>query len=232
MSHMGIHLVEAHGRLLQGMSDKAGEKALTHLLRLGVKVHLNCQVKSYDGYNALFSTGERLISRTLIWAAGVKGTPIPGLNEEAIGRSGRIKVDEFNRVIGYNNIFAIGDAAIMENVDANFVVGRPMTAPPAMQQGRLVAKSIQRLINNKPLRSFHYVDRGSMATIGRNRAVADLKAFKTLGFFAWLIWMFVHLISIIGFRNKLFVLLSWLWSYFTYNKSNRLIIARPKEGVQ
>lgn len=232
MSHMDIHLVEATSRLLNGMSTKASEKAVDYLQRMGVKVHLNCEVKSYDGHSVLFNTGERLISNTMIWAAGVRGTPIPGLNESAIGKSGRIKVDEFNRVIGYSNIFAIGDAAVMENVDPDFLAGHPMMAPPAIQQGRLVAKNIQRLINNKPLRSFRYVDRGSMATIGRNKAVVDLKGLKTQGFMAWLIWMFVHLISLIGFRNKLFVLLSWLWSYFSYDKSNRLIIARPKEGVQ
>jgi NADH dehydrogenase len=106
-----------------------------------------------------------------------------------------------------------------------------MMAPPAMQQGRLVAKNIRRLINNKPMKPFRYTDKGSMATIGRNKAVADLKGFKTHGFLAWLIWMFVHLISLIGFRNRFLVLLSWLWSYFSYDKSNRLIIARPKEGV-
>lgn len=232
MSHMDIHLVEAGSRLLGGMSEKASEKSLEYLQQLGVKVHLNCVVKSYDGHHVVFNTGEQLISRTLIWAAGVKGHPIAGLDTATIGRSSRIKVDEFNRVLGYNNIFAIGDAAIMENVDEKFLQGHPMMAPPAQQQGRLVAKNIQRLIGNKPLKPFRYFHKGSMATIGRNRAVVDLKGFKSQGFFAWFIWMFVHLMSIVGFRNKFFVLLSWLWSYFSYDKSNRLIIARPKEGVQ
>jgi NADH dehydrogenase len=232
MSHMDIHLVEAGSRLLNGMSHKASEKALEYLQHMGVKVYLNCAVKSYDGHHVLFNTGEQLITRTLIWAAGVKGQPIVGLNGESIGRAARIKVDKFNRVLGYNNIFAIGDAAIMENADEKFMQGHPMMAPPAMQQGRLVAKNIQRTISNKPLKPFHYVDRGSMATIGRNKAVVDLKLFRSQGFFAWFVWMFVHLMSIIGFRNKVFVLFSWLWSYLSYDKSNRLIIARPKEGVQ
>src|SRR5690606_16983442 len=217
MSHMDIHLVEATGRVLNGMSQKASEKALQYLQRMGVKVHLNCAVKSYDGYSVEFTTGEKLISRTLIWAAGVKGHPIEGLKPEVIGHANRVKVDEFNRVLGYENIFAIGDAAIMEGKDVKFPKGHPMMAPPAMQQGRLVAKNIQRLINKKAMKPFRHKDQGSMATIGRNRAVVDLTALKTQGFFAWFIWMFVHLISIIGFRNKFFVLISWLWSYFTYD---------------
>ena len=232
MSHMDIHLVEATSKLLSGMSEKASEKALEYLQKMGVKIHLNCAVKSYDGYNVMFNTGEKLISRTMIWAAGVKAHPMAGLREETIGHAGRIKVDEYNRVIGYNNIFAIGDAAIMEGVDQAFPKGHPMMAPPAMQQGALLAKNIQRLINQKKIKPFRYKNQGTMATIGRNKAVVDLKGLRTQGFFAWFIWMFVHLISLIGFRNKFFVLLSWLWSYFSYDKSNRLIIARPKDGVQ
>jgi NADH dehydrogenase len=116
--------------------------------------------------------------------------------------------------------------------DTQYPNGHPMMAPPAQQQGRLVAENINRHITSRPMKPFRYVDKGSMATVGRNRAVVDLKAFKFHGFFAWFVWMFVHLISLIGFRNKFFVLLSWLWSYFSYDKSNRLIIARPKDGVQ
>jgi NADH:ubiquinone reductase (H+-translocating) len=232
VSQMDIHLVEATPRLLNGMSDEAGEKALEYLKKMGVHVHLNCAVKSYDGYEVLFNTGEKLISRTLIWAAGVKGNPVGGLPAESLGRSARIKVDEFNRVKGYDDIFAIGDVALMEDADPVFPKGHPMMAPPAQQQGELVAKNICRLVDKKEMKPFRYNDKGSMATIGRNRAVVDLKAFKFQGFFAWFVWMFVHLMSLIGFRNKFFVLLSWLWSYFSYDKSNRLIIARPKDGVQ
>lgn len=233
VSHMHIHLVEAAGKLLGGMSEKASEKAMEYLKAMGIEVHLNTQVKSYDGYQATFSTGEQLISRTMIWAAGVKGQPIEGLGKDAIGHAGRIKVDKHNRVVGYENIFAIGDAAIMENVDDHYPKGHPMMAPPAIQQGKLLAKNIKQLMQNKKeLGSFRYKSNGSMATIGRNKAVVDLNSFKTQGFLAWFIWMFVHLISLIGFRNKFFVMLSWLWSYFSYDKSNRLIIARPKDGVQ
>jgi NADH dehydrogenase len=231
MTQMDIHLIEATPRLLNGMSDIAGAKALDYLQEMGVKVHLNCAVKSYDGHEVVFNTGEKLISKTLIWAAGVKGNPVAGLTADALGKASRLKVDEHNRVKGYDNIFAIGDVALMEG-DPLFPNGHPMMAPPAMQQGELVAENILRLINNQPLKPFRYNDKGSMATVGRNKAVVDLKKMRFQGFFAWLVWMFVHLISIIGFRNKLFVFVNWLISYFSYDKSNRLIIARPKDGVQ
>ncbi|MBY0433850.1 MAG: NAD(P)/FAD-dependent oxidoreductase [Cyclobacteriaceae bacterium] len=231
MSLMDIHLVEAGSRLLNGMSEKASAKALEYLERMGVKVHLNCAVKSYDGYSIVFNTGEKLISRTLVWAAGVKGNPIQGLQPDIIARGNRMLVDEFNRVKGYENIFAIGDVALMEGVDEHFPKGHPQMAPPAMQQGKLVAENIERLVKKKPLKPFHYKDQGSMATVGRNKAVVDLKAFKTQGFFAWYIWMFIHLISIIGFRNKVFTFFSWVWNYFTFDRSNRLIIGKPREEM-
>jgi NADH:ubiquinone reductase (H+-translocating) len=232
LEHMNIHLVEANSRLLNGMSDIAAQKALQYLQNMGVEVHLNKTVKSYDGYDVVFSSGEKLVTRNMIWAAGVKAQPIEGISAESIGRAGRIQVDEFNRVKGYKNIFAIGDACIMEDMDPLFPKGHPQMAQPAMQQGRLVAQNIKRLIHKREMKPFRYNDKGSMATVGRNRAVADLNAFKIQGFIAWFIWMFVHLISLMGFKNKFFVLLSWLWSYFSYDKSNRLIMARPKDGVQ
>lgn len=231
LSHMDIHLVEANSKVLNGMSEKASKKALEYLQKMGVKVHLNCVVKSYDGHEVIFNTGEKLITRSMIWAAGVKGRPIAGIPAESLGRGARITVDEFNRMKGYENIFVVGDAAIMEG-DPAFPQGHPQMAQPAMQQGNLVAKNIKRIIQKKPLKPFRYKDRGSMATIGRNRAVADLKVFKTQGLFAWFIWMFIHLISLMGFKNKFFVLMNWMMSYFSYDKSNRLIIARPKDGVQ
>ena len=231
VTKMDIHLVEATPRLLNGMSDQAGTKALDYLRSMGVQVHLNAAVKSYDGYEVIFSTGQRLITKTLIWAAGVKGNPVHGLDAHTLGRSSRLQVDAFNRVKGYHNIFAIGDVALMSG-DPGYPNGHPMMAPPAMQQGRLLAENIERLIHQKPLKPFRYKDKGAMATVGRNKAVVDLKSFRFQGFFAWLVWMFVHLLSLIGFRNKVFVFINWLVSYFSYDKSNRLIIARPKDGVQ
>ncbi len=235
ISQMNIHLVEAGSRLLAGMSPIASEKALAYLQKMGVDVHLNKAVKSFDGQQVELNDGETLRSTTLVWAAGVKGQPLPGLRSDVIGRGGRTRVDAFNRVLGYENIFAIGDAAIMEGSDPNFPDGHPMMSPPAMQQGICLAKNLKRIRQNQPLQPFRYLDKGSMATVGRNRAVVDLNVFKgqfkTQGFVAWYLWMFVHLISLIGFRNKVFVFFSWIWSYFSYDKSNRLIISRNKEGV-
>jgi NADH dehydrogenase len=231
VNKMDIHLVEATPRLLNGMSEVAGKKAVEYLEEMGVHVHLNAAVKSYDGYEVAFSTGKKLVSKTLIWAAGVKGNPVKGIDGKSLGRSSRVLVDEYNRVKGYENIFAIGDVALMEG-DPKYPNGHPMMAPPAMKQGELLAKNIDRLIHQKPLKPFRYNDKGAMATVGRNKAVVDLKSFRFQGFFAWLVWMFVHLLSLIGFRNKLFVFINWLVSYFSYDKSNRLIIARPKDGVQ
>lgn len=228
MSNMDIILIEAGPRLLNGMSEQASAKALEFLQKMGVKVLLNCSVKSYDGHDILLSTGEKLISRTMVWAAGIKGNPIEGLKPDSVTRGNRIQVDAYNRVKGFENIFAIGDVALMDG-DTTFPKGHPQMAQPAMQQGKLVAGNIQRLLDKKPLQPFHYFDKGSMATVGRNKAVVDTRVFKTQGFFAWFIWMFIHLISITGFRNKVFTFLSWLWSYFSYDRSNRLIIGRPRE---
>jgi NADH:ubiquinone reductase (H+-translocating) len=230
MRAMDIHLIEASPRLLNGMSKQAGEKALQFLTEMGVKVHLNTAVKSYDGYEIHLSTGEKLISKSLIWAAGVKGNPVEGIDPTIIARGNRLKVDEFNRVKGYENIFAIGDVALMEG-DINSPTGHPMMAPPAQQQGRLVAKNLQNLINKKPLKPFRYFDKGSMATVGRNKAVVDMKGIRFQGFFAWYVWMFVHLMSIVGFRNRVFTFFSWMWNYFTFDRSNRLIIGRNEEKI-
>lgn len=228
MREMDIHLVEASPRLLNGMSEQASQKALDFLNEMGVKVHLNTAVKSYDGYEVNLSSGEKLISRTLIWAAGIKGNPISGLKPEVVTRGNRLLVDEFNRVKGYDNIFAIGDVALMEG-DEKFPKGHPQMAPPAQQQGRLVAKNIRNLISGAPLRPFRYFDKGSMATVGRNKAVVDMGKIRFQGFFAWYVWMFVHLMAIVGWKNRVFTFFSWMWSYLTYDRSNRLIIGRNEE---
>jgi NADH dehydrogenase len=229
MRQMDIYLVQAGGRLLDGMSTQASEKALKFLTDMGVKVLLNTAVKSYDGHEVLLSTGEKINSRSLIWAAGVKGSPILGFPPESMGRGNRIITDAFSRVKGYNNIFAIGDVALMEG-DPKFPQGHPQMAPPAQQQGSLVARNIGNIIRKRDLKSFSYFDKGSMATVGRNKAVVDMKGgVRFQGLFAWFVWMFVHLMSIIGFKNKLLTLFSWMISYFTYDRSNRLIIGRNEE---
>ena len=230
--NMDIHLVQSGPALLKGMSDEAAQNAKEQLERAGVKLWMNCRVKSYDGFKVMLDTGESLCTRTLIWAAGVTGNLLQGLAESSV-KGNRIKVDAYNKVDGYDNIFAIGDLAFMptpENPE-----GYAMMAQPALQQGKCLGKNIGRLLRKEDLKPFRYHDQGSMATIGRNKAVADLKIFgklyKTQGFKAWFIWMFVHLISLIGFRNRIVVLINWVWSYFTYDNGIRLIIGRKKENV-
>jgi len=230
ISQMNIHIIESNEKLLNGMSEQSSAKALEFLQKMGVNVHLNIAVKSYDGYEAILSNGTKLITRTLIWAAGVTGNPIAGLKPGNVTRGNRLDVDAFNRVKGFENIFAIGDVALMDG-DPKFPKGHPQMAPPAQQQGKLVAENIGRIINKQPMKPFHYFDKGSMATVGRNKAVVDTKLFKTQGFIAWYIWMFVHLMSITGFRNKVLTFISWLWSYISYDRSNRLIIGKPKEEL-
>ncbi len=231
MREMDIHLIEASPRLLNGMSEQASAKALEFLTKMGVRVRVNTAVKSYDGYEVSLSTGEKLISRSLVWAAGVRGNPVAGFLPGTINKGNRLLVDRFSRVKGYDNIFAIGDVALMKG-DEHFPNGHPQMAPPAQQQGRLLAKNIKNLIVQKPLRPFSYFDKGSMATIGRNKAVVDLKGgVRFQGLFAWYVWMFVHLMSLVGFRNKVFTFLSWMWNYFSFDRSNRLIIGRNEEKL-
>ncbi|MFM9836629.1 MAG: NAD(P)/FAD-dependent oxidoreductase [Cyclobacteriaceae bacterium] len=231
MRDMDIHIVESSPRLLNGMSEQASAKALEFLTDMGVKIHLNTAVKTYDGYEVGLSTGEKLISRSLIWAAGIKGNPVNGIKAENLTRGNRLLVDQYNRVKGYDNIFAIGDVALMEG-DEKFPKGHPQMAPPAQQQGRLVAKNIRNIIEKKELKPFHYFDKGSMATIGRNKAVVDMKGgIRFQGAFAWYVWMFVHLMSIVGWKNRFFTFFSWMWNYFSYDRSNRLIIGRNEEKI-
>ena len=231
--NMDIHLVQSGPQLLKGMSDEAARKAQTFLEKAGVKIWLNSRVKSFDGFNVQLDTGESLCTRTLIWAAGVTGKLLEGFDPSAIAKGSRLKVDETNRVNSYTNIFAIGDIAAM--VTPENPEGYPMMAQPALQQGQWLGKNLKRLFQKKELQPFRYNDQGSMATIGRNRAVADLqifgKMYKTQGFKAWFIWMFIHLMSLIGFRNRLIVFINWMWSYFTYDTGIRLIIGRKKENV-
>lgn len=229
MREMDIYLVQASNRLLDGMSEQASQKALQFLEQMGVKVLLNTAVKSYDGQEVTLSTGQKLSSRSLIWAAGIKGNPIQGLPPESIGKGNRILTDQYSRVKGYNNIFAIGDVALMEG-DEKFPQGHPQMAPPSQQQGRLVGKNIGNLIHKRNLKPFSYFDKGSMATVGRNKAVVDMRGgIRFQGIFAWFVWMLVHLVSIIGFKNKVLTLFSWMISYLSYDRSNRLIIGRNEE---
>ncbi len=219
---MTIHLVEASPRLLVAMSEKASKKALEFLQKMDVQVWLNTFVENYDGYIAGANGGAKISGQTLIWAAGVQGNPVLGVPEDLKSKGNRILVDETNRFGPAE--FAIGDAAQMTT--EQFPYGHPMLAQVAMQQGKLLSKNIMSLIEGGNLKPFKYADRGSMATIGRNKAVVDLPKFKFQGAFAWFVWMFIHVIALIGFRNKLVVAFNWMYNYFRYARDIRLII-RP-----
>ncbi|MFI8604546.1 NAD(P)/FAD-dependent oxidoreductase [Cellulophaga baltica] len=220
-----INLVQSGDRILKEMSEKASKKAEDFLEELGVQVWKNTRVKSYDGKLATTQTELSFEAATLVWAAGVKGAAIKGLDaEELLIRGNRIKVNEFSQVIGHENIFAVGDVAGMELPD--YPCGHPMMAQPAMQQGKNLGKNLTYLLENKPLKPFVYKDKGSMATIGRNKAVVDLDAYKFQGIFAWFVWMFVHLFFLIGFRNRMVVFINWVYNYVRFDREARLII-RP-----
>lgn len=224
---MQVHLLEGSPRVLGTMSEAASEKAKQYLIDLGVNVSLNTRVKDYDGLTVYLQDGTTIQTNTLVWAAGVTGNTIEGLNPAVLERGNRIKVDRYNKVEGYANIFAIGDIAYMQ--EPKFENGHPQVAQVAIQQGNLLAKNLKNVLVNKPMKQFSYKDLGSMATIGRNKAVADLPKIKFQGFFAWLIWMFVHLMSIVGIKNRLLIFINWAWNYVTYDQSLRLIIEQKNK---
>lgn len=226
---MKVYIVESGGELLGPMSKNAQIKSKEYLEQLGVNVYLNTRVTDFDGKYAYLNNGEKIRTNNLVWAAGIKANFIEGLNPEILARGGRIKVNRHNQVEGYQNIFAIGDVAFMTE-DA-YPNGHPQVAQPAIQQGKLLSKNLPRLLRGNPLEEFTYKDLGSMATVGRNLAVVDLPFWRFQGFFAWLTWMFVHLMSIVGVKNRLLIFINWLWNYVTYDQSLRLIIKQKSPKV-
>ena len=231
-SIMNIYLIEAIDKLLSTMSNKASSKTLKYLKDLNVKVLLNESVSDFDGSKVTTKNGKTILAKNLIWTAGVKGQFPKGINEKHIVRGNRIKTDGNLKVEGYDNIFAIGDIAAL--ISEATPKGHPQVAQAAIQQGKYLGNSILNIINNKPLKPFKYKDKGSLATVGKRKAVADIGKFKFAGYFAWLLWSIVHLMSISGFRNRLMVGFNWAISYFTYEKSNRLIIRnfKPKTNTK
>ncbi len=222
---MNINLIQSSGEILKGMSAKASEKAEDFLIKLGVNVWKNLRVLDYDGKIVTTNGEDHFRAETVIWAAGVKGELVDGLQAECvIERAARVKVNEFNQVVNHPNIYAIGDVACMASKENPY--GHPMMAQPAIQQGKLLAKNILAKLANKKKKAFIYNDKGSMATIGRNKAVVDLPKWKFQGVFAWFVWMFVHLFSLIGFRNRAIVFLNWVYNYIRFDRETRLII-RP-----
>ncbi len=220
-----INIIQSSGSLLKGMSDKASAKAEDFLEKLGVNIWKNVRVTNYDGKTVTTNTDLTFETATLVWAAGVKGATIKGLDaEKFVSRGNRLLVNQYNQIKGFDHIFAIGDVAIMESEATPY--GHPMMAQPAIQQGDLLGENLLRFIENKTMTPFVYKDKGSMATIGRNKAVVDMQKFKFQGVFAWFVWMFVHLFFLIGFRNRMVVFVNWVYNYIRFDREARLII-RP-----
>ena len=217
---MQINLIQGADRVLDAMSEKSSEAAEKYLHNLGVIVHKNVRVTNYDGEVVETLDGQKFYSQSVIWSAGVKGNAVNGV-ETAIDKASRIKVNAHNQVEGFSDVFAIGDVAAMYGEKYKF--GHPMMAQPAIQQGKLLAENLERLEQNKALKAFKYKDKGSMATIGRNKAVVDLPKSHFHGVFAWFIWMFIHLISLIGFKNKAIVFWSWVYNYFVFDRESRVM---------
>ena len=225
-SKMNIYLLEGTGKTLAAMSERSSMQSKKYLERLGVKVLINTVLKEYDGQHVMLNDGNRISTGTVIWAAGIKGNIPGGIDKSLIARGNRVKTDRHCRVIEYNNIYAIGDLAYMET--PKYPNGHPQVAPVAMQQADLLAynfKLIERRSNREKQYEFEYHDKGSMATVGRNLAVVDVPKPKLHfgGFFAWMIWMGLHLMLILGVKNRFFVFSNWLYNYITYDQNLRLI---------
>lgn len=219
-----IHLIESSDKLLASMSMQSSVKAKKFLEKLGVKIRLNRVVNDYKDDKVYLADSTIINCSTFIWTAGVKGSAINGLPVNAFSERGnRLIVDVYNRLTGSKDIYAIGDVAAVTDNEHN--LPHPMLAPVAIQQAKNLARNLNKSADESWYK-FHYFDKGSMATIGRNKAVADIRAFHFQGIFAWLVWMFIHLMSIVGFRNRVVIFINWVWNYFSYDRAIRLII-RP-----
>lgn len=222
-----IHLIHGEARLLSSMSPQASAKSERYLLDLGVQLKLNTFVTDYDGQTVTMSDGTTLQSNKVIWAAGITGNALEGLPEQSYMRGGRIQTDAYNRVVGAHNVFVVGDLAHITN--AQYPNGYPQVAQVAIQQAKRLSANLVALEKGRPIKPFQYNDLGSMATVGRNRAVVDLPFWRFQGTFAWLVWLFVHLFAILGAKNKIFIFINWVWNYFTYDQSLRLVIKPRRE---
>ncbi len=227
VNKMQVHLIEAAPRILAAMSEISSKKAQQFLEELGVHVQTNTAVQTYNAEtgNLTLSNGQILKTDTVIWSAGVKGKTIPGIPADLVVRGNRYKVDEFNKIETLNNVFAIGDIAYM-TTDEAFPNGHPMVGTVAQQQGKLLGNNLLKIITNQQPKPYKYFNLGSMATIGRHKAVFEIFGIKMQGYIAWLGWMFIHLMLLVGFRNRLVVFLNWMWNYVSYQRAIR-IITRP-----
>ena len=232
-SLMHIYLIEAGDRLLAGFSQESSQKAYEFLKSMGVDIQFGKMVTDYRDHKVVMKDGTEIPTRTFLWVSGIRANAMPGIDESHLGRGFRFKVDEYNRIPGLNDVFAIGDQCLQTS-DAAYPNGHPQVAQVAIQQAKNLAKNLK-LINqgadSSELTAFHYKNLGSMATIGRNKAVVEIGKFRSQGFFAWVLWLVVHLRSILGVKNKMMVLLNWLWKYVSYNDSIRMITyaTKPRE---
>ena len=232
-SLMHIYLIEAGDRLLAGLSQESSQKAYDFLKSMGVDIQFGKMVTDYRDHKVIMKDGTEIPTRTFLWVSGIRANAMPGIDESHLGRGFRFKVDEFNRIPGVEDVFAIGDQCLQTS-DAAYPNGHPQVAQVAIQQAKNLAKNLKKIANgadNSQLTPFHYNNLGSMATIGRNKAVVEIGKFRSQGFFAWVLWLVVHLRSILGVKNKVMVLLNWLWKYVSYNDSIRMITyaTKPRE---
>ena len=232
-SLMHIYLIEAGDRLLAGLSQESSQKAYDFLKSMGVDIQFGKMVTDYRDHKVVMKDGTEIPTRTFLWVSGIRANAMPGIDESHLGRGFRFKVDEYNRIPGVEDVFAIGDQCLQTS-DAAYPNGHPQVAQVAIQQAKNLAKNLKRIdkgADSSELTAFHYNNLGSMATIGRNKAVVEIGKFRSQGFFAWVLWLVVHLRSILGVKNKVMVLLNWLWKYVSYNDSIRMITyaTKPRE---
>lgn len=230
-SLMNIYLIESQSRLLAAMSEKSSARVLKYLRSMGVNVLLNQRVTDYKDHTVYINDGSTIATRTFIWVTGVAAQKVDKIPTESIGRGGRILVNEYNQVQGMQDVYSIGDQCLMPNADPAWQNGHPQLAQVAIQQGKLLASNLIRLDKGKELKPFRYKNLGTMATVGRNKAVAEFAGMKMGGFFAWLMWLVVHLRSILGVKNKFIVFFNWMINYFSYGQSLRLIMYAKKAKV-
>jgi NADH dehydrogenase len=223
-----IILLEGSSATLNGMSDLAKRSSEKYLGDMGVEIRTNVFVTDYDGKTVLLNNGDTIKSRSVIWTAGITGNTIDGLKAEVVLPNGRIKTDRYNQVEGYANIYAIGDIAYMET--PLYPKGHPQVANVAIHQARRLARNLKATMRGRKLKPYEYVNFGSMATIGTNKAVVDLPFIQFKGYFAWFVWMFLHLMLILSVRNKLVIFINWAWGYLTKDSSLRLILKNNIRG--
>ena len=235
-SLMHIYLIEAGDRLLAGMSQDSSKKAYDFLKSMGVDIQFGKMVTDYRDHKVIMKDGSEIPTRTFLWVSGIRANAMPGIDESHMGRGFRFKVDQYNRIPDLDGVFAIGDQCL-QSTDEAYPNGHPQVAQVAIQQAKNLAKNLKKINEGQAessLTAFKYKNLGSMATIGRNKAVVEIGKLRSQGFFAWILWLVVHLRSILGVKNKMMVLLNWLWKYVSYNDSIRMITyaTKPREVVE